>query len=422
MKLLKILSLFMVFGLVLSCNDEDPLPEEPEGPPSIVQLASDTPDLSLLVQAVTRAGLVESLSGAGPFTVLAPTNQAFQALLDSEPSWNSIADIDVAVLEAVLLYHVFSGATASNSLTANQQLTSMNGEAVTVTQVGSTVTFNGVANVAAADIEASNGIVHVIDAVILPPSLIEAITKTLRMVDSAEYGMVFTDGNGMTLYYFARDVKGNNNCTGGCANNWPKFHATSINITGNGFDPELVGEIDVNGEMQSTYNGWPLYTFVNDETAGDFNGEGAGGGNWYVAKPDYDVMLANDQLVGNNGESYVVNAEGVISVGTGNTMYFTDFNGRTLYRFVNDVANQSNFGGNPANWPLFTNEVTVVPSLLDAADFGVMGTGQVTYRANPLYYFGQDAARGETRGVSVPSPGIWPIVNRNTPALVASGD
>lgn len=419
MNVLKLFSLFVVFGLLFACNDDDPMPEMQK---SIVQLAAETPDLSMLVQAVTRAGLVESLSGAGPFTVLAPTNQAFQALLDSDPSWNSIADIDPAVLEAVLLYHVFSGSAASNSLSANQTLTSLGGEAVTVTEVGSTVTFNGVANVAAADVEASNGIIHVIDAVILPPSILEAITKTMRMVNSEQYGMVFTDGNGKTLYYFARDVKGTNNCVGGCANNWPKFHATSVSITADGFDPALVGEIDVNGEKQSTYNGWPLYTFVNDEAPGDFNGEGAGGGDWYVAKPDYDVMLANDQLVGNNGESYVVNAEGVISVGTGNTMYFTDFNGRTLYRFVNDVANQSNFGGNPANWPRFTQEVTVVPSLLNADDFAVIQNGQITYRANPLYYFGQDAARGETRGVSVPSPGIWPIVNRNTLTLVASQD
>jgi len=422
MNYFKPVAFFGMLAVLASCNEEDPIPEMPELEPTIVELAVDTPDLSMLVEAVTRAGLVESLSAAGPFTVLAPTNQAFQTLLDSQADWNSISDIDEEVLESVLLYHVFSGSVTSNDLSANQELTSLNGEVVTVTEVGTNISFNGTANVATGNVEARNGIVHVIDAVLLPPTIVEAVTKTLRWVNSEEFGYVFTDGMGKTLYYFARDVAGNNNCVGGCATNWPKFHATSVAITGDAFDADLVGEIDVNGEMQTTYNGWPLYYFVNDAAAGDFNGEGAGGGNWYVAKPDYDVMLANDQLVGNNGESYIMTAEGVIELGTGNTVYFTDFSGRTLYRFVNDVANQSNFGGNAANWPKFTTEVNVVPSLVSVDDFGVIADGQIAYRGNPLYYFGQDMARGETKGVSVPSPGVWPIVNRTTPALVAAAD
>ncbi len=401
----------------MACSDDDPVPE-PEVPKNIVELAQDTPSLSALVQAVTAAGLGNNLSAPGPFTVLAPTNEAFQALIDSNPAWNQLSDIDAEVLEQVLLYHVVSGRVLSSSLSANQEVTMMNGEILTVTQVGSTVTFNDTADVVTPDVEASNGIVHIIDAVLLPPSLTAVNENTLMMIEDETLGKVFSDGRGHVLYYFARDVNGSNNCTGGCANNWPIFYAEEIMVDDPDFDEELVGEIDVNGEMQSTYNGWPLYTFVNDEEAGDTNGEGAGGGNWYVAKPDYSIMLANGQLVGNNGNNYILSENGMLEVGDGNTPYFTDFNGRTLYRFRNDVANQSNYGGNVANWPDFTTPATVLPSVLSLEDFGVIAEDQVTYKSNPIYYFGQDAGRGETKGVSA-GGGNWPIINRTTAALAA---
>ncbi|WP_158860941.1 fasciclin domain-containing protein [Lunatibacter salilacus] len=410
--------LFAAFFGFMACSDDDPTPEPEEDPKNIVELASDTPNLSILVQAVTAAGLVNDLSAPGPFTVLAPTNQAFQALLDSNPAWNELSDIDTDVLRQVLLYHVVSGSVPSSSLSANQEVTMQNGELLTVTQVGSTVTFNDTADVITADVEASNGIVHIIDAVLLPPSLTAVNENTLMMIEDETFGNVFTDGRGHVLYYFARDVKGANNCTGGCANNWPIFYAEEIMVDDPDFDEDLVGQIDVDGEMQSTYNGWPLYTFVNDEEPGDTNGEGGGGGNWYVAKPDYSLMLANDQLVGNDGNNYILSEEGVLEMGDGNTPYFTDFDGRTLYRFRNDVANQSNYGGNVANWPDFTTPVTIVPSVLSLEDFGVIAENQVTFRSNPIYYYGQDAERGETKGVSA-GGGNWPIINRSTAALTA---
>jgi predicted lipoprotein with Yx(FWY)xxD motif len=413
----KITLLLAAFFGFMACSDDDPVPE-PEAPKNIVELAGDTPSLSVLVQAVTSAGLVNSLSAAGPFTVLAPTNEAFQALLDSNPAWNQLSDIDPGILEQVLLYHVIPSRVLSSSLTANQEVTMQNGELLTVTQVGSTVTFNGTADVVTPDVEASNGIVHIINAVLLPPSLTAVNENTLMMIEDEMFGKVFTDGKGHVLYYFARDVKGVNNCTGGCANNWPIFYAEEIMVDDPDFDETLVGEIEVNGEMQTTYNGWPLYTFVNDEEPGDTNGEGAGGGNWYVAKPDYSIMLANHQLVGNDGNNYILSEEGLLVAGDGNTPYFTDFDGRTLYRFRNDVANQSNFGGNAANWPDFTTAVTIAPSVLNLGDFGVIADDQVTFRNNPVYYFGQDAERGETKGVSVGN-GNWPIINRNTAALSA---
>ena len=74
---------------------------------------------------------------------------------------------------------------------------------------------------------------------------------------------------------------------------------------------------------------------------------------------------------------------------------------------------------NDAVWPVFTKSLEAVVSTVDASDFGtidVFGKSQLTYKGWPLYYFGQDSERGETKGVSVPSPGVWPIVNKNTEA------
>ena len=86
-------------------------------PPNVVNLASNNDDFSILVAALTRSDLttdyVSVLTGEGPFTVFAPTNAAFEALLASSADWNTLEDIPVATLEAVLNYHVVSGAQCS---------------------------------------------------------------------------------------------------------------------------------------------------------------------------------------------------------------------------------------------------------------------------------------------------------------------
>jgi predicted lipoprotein with Yx(FWY)xxD motif len=100
----------------------------------------------------------------------------------------------------------------------------------------------------------------------------------------------------------------------------------------------------------------------------------------------------------------------------------TDAEGRTLYIFVNDSRNTNNFTNedfsNDAVWPIFYVDIEALPGSLDEADFGVIsvfGRDQLTYRGWPLYYFGQDAERGENKGISFPRPGIWPIANLDTP-------
>jgi len=135
----------------------------------IVETAIATPELSTLVTAVTQAELVGTLQSEGPFTVFAPVNDAFAALppatLEALLQPENIAD-----LQAILTYHVVPGAIMSSDLTDGMQAVTVNGETITINVDASGVSINGSANVAMADIETSNGIVHVIDTVLLPPA------------------------------------------------------------------------------------------------------------------------------------------------------------------------------------------------------------------------------------------------------------
>ena len=135
--------------------------------PNIVGLAVETEFLSTLVAAVQAGELVETLSGEGPFTVFAPTNDAFAALPEGTLE-DLLKPENKDQLVAILTYHVVAGKVMSTDLSDGMTAATVNGAEVTI---GTTdgVTVNG-ANVTAADIEASNGVVHVIDAVILPPA------------------------------------------------------------------------------------------------------------------------------------------------------------------------------------------------------------------------------------------------------------
>jgi uncharacterized surface protein with fasciclin (FAS1) repeats len=136
------------------------------GDPDIVDIAASNDDFSTLVAAVSAAGLVETLKGDGPFTVFAPTNAAFAALPAGTVD-NLLLPENRDQLTAILTYHVVPGNVTSDQL-AGQRLTvaTVNGETVHIDGTDG-VTVND-ANVITADIEASNGVIHVIDSVLLP--------------------------------------------------------------------------------------------------------------------------------------------------------------------------------------------------------------------------------------------------------------
>lgn len=147
-------------------------------PATLVTFATSDPNFSSLAAALTATGLntdfVNVLSGAGPYTVFAPTNTAFQTLLDSNPSWNTLSDIPTDLLETVLLYHVTgAGNVRSDQLSNGQQVTTLaNGATFTINldnpNAPVIVAGGNTANILATDVQAQNGVVHVIDTVILP--------------------------------------------------------------------------------------------------------------------------------------------------------------------------------------------------------------------------------------------------------------
>jgi transforming growth factor-beta-induced protein len=120
--------------------------------------------LSALVDAVIQADLVDALLGEGPFTVFAPTNEAFAAIADVA------SGLTVEELTDVLLYHVIQGEVLSSDLQPSQQVTTLNGESLTIEVSGGSATVNGSSGITIVDIQGTNGVIHVIDQVLLPPS------------------------------------------------------------------------------------------------------------------------------------------------------------------------------------------------------------------------------------------------------------
>ena len=148
---------------------QDEAPAEPQS--NIVELAQATPDLSTLVSAVVEADLVDTLSSPGPFTVFAPTNDAFGVLLNDLgiTAEELLARED---LGAILTYHVVGAEVFAADLSDGQEVTTVQGGTLTVNIGDSGVTLtdaNGNSvNVVATDVDASNGVVHLIDGVVLP--------------------------------------------------------------------------------------------------------------------------------------------------------------------------------------------------------------------------------------------------------------
>lgn len=148
---------------------------------SIVDIAAGDEQFSTLVAAVTAAGLAETLSGEGTFTVFAPTNEAFEGVNVTkflQPEWS-------AHLTSLLLYHVLASEVMSSDLTeVGQTAETLEGNNITVTNLDPI--FIDEAEVISADIDADNGIIHVIDDVLLPPSATDSIVD-IAVADNATF-------------------------------------------------------------------------------------------------------------------------------------------------------------------------------------------------------------------------------------------
>jgi predicted lipoprotein with Yx(FWY)xxD motif len=202
-----------------------------------------------------------------------------------------------------------------------------------------------------------------------------------------------TDDGGMTLYYYTLDTNGQSACYGGCAKAWPSFNAGSVAVS----DPLMASDFGTvtrtDGSTQTTYKGWPLYYWYQDKKPGDMAGEGVHK-VWYVLTvPAYTVMIGTNKAVGN---------------------YLVDGSGNTLYWFTKDSASTSACSGDCLKaWPAFSADSFVVPSALNASDFGAInrpdGTQQATYKSYPLYYWVKDKMRGDVTGQNVGK--VWFVID-----------
>lgn len=196
MKNLRNLILLLIFGLLLAaCGasaEETPEPTaEPTVAPteeameedemvdeemdeemamdSIVDIAVADGRFTTLVTALEAAGLAETLAGEGEFTVFAPTDDAFAAL--PEGTVPSLLEDPEGALTDVLLYHVVEGTVMAETVVTLESATTLQGEDVSITVTDGSVFLNDTVQVVITDIEASNGVIHVVDAVLLPPSM-----------------------------------------------------------------------------------------------------------------------------------------------------------------------------------------------------------------------------------------------------------
>ncbi len=211
---------------------------------------------------------------------------------------------------------------------------------------------------------------------------------------SAELGQFLVGPQGMTLYRFNPDEPGVSSCYDQCAANWPPLLVDEGQTpTGNA---GVVGKLGTtardDGTIQVTYEGMPLYYWVNDEAPGDTTGQGVND-VWFVVPP-YTVGLSSSEELGD---------------------FLVDAAGMTLYLFAMDEENTSNCYEQCAiNWPplLVQAGEVPVPGFGITGDLGVTerndGTLQATYQGNPLYYWINDEAPGDTTGHEVND--VWFVV------------
>ncbi len=161
-----------------SCSDDEP---NTQPIPTVTELVVNDPNFSLLETAVIKAGLADALSTTNPITVFAPTNAAFAASGITEAVINSLP---VASVDSILKYHVVAGFVPSTSVPVSDPVASLLGTNIWASRNTNGVFVNGI-RVSGADVQARNGVVHVIDKVLIPP------TRTIAQIAAADTNFTF---------------------------------------------------------------------------------------------------------------------------------------------------------------------------------------------------------------------------------------
>jgi len=205
-KLLKIIPILLLTIFFLQSCDKDDDTIIPPATNNIVDIAQSSEDFTSLVAALQKADLVTTLQTEGPFTVLAPTNEAFSTFL-SDNGFGSLDEVPTDVLTKVLLNHVISGTVASTDLSTGYTNTlatssASNSPMSLFVDISSGVRFNGISSVTTANISADNGIVHVVDAVIGLPTIATFATSNNALSNLVD-ALAYADTGNPTVPYIS---------------------------------------------------------------------------------------------------------------------------------------------------------------------------------------------------------------------------
>jgi predicted lipoprotein with Yx(FWY)xxD motif len=222
----------------------------------------------------------------------------------------------------------------------------------------------------------------------------------MKFAENEKLGKILTDGKGMTLYYFSKDVLGKSNCFGGCVTAWPLYNPASFTAPTGTIAADFTSVDRGDGTSQLAYKGWPLYYYFQDKNPGDTLGENVGEVWFVIPDPFYNVMIVNKEPHGN---------------------YLSDEKDMALYYFTNDAKGTATSspvskcaGQCLVNWPIFYAELETlaIPSTMDKNDFteirGTNGEEQLAYKGWPLYYYINDKNPGETNGQNVGD--VWFLI------------
>ncbi len=180
-KLTFLVGILFSLTIMQACNIEGDLP--PENEVNLFGTAEVIPELSIFAEAVELALLSEPLGSLGPFTIFAPNNDAFRVLF-SEVGVNNIRQVPPDVLQSLLLYHIVNGRLLSKNITEGELQTFLPETSLTISGSGNNIRINEEVSIVRRDIEATNGMIHMVDAVIFPPSnnIMEALENNGKTI------------------------------------------------------------------------------------------------------------------------------------------------------------------------------------------------------------------------------------------------
>ncbi|MCE2612594.1 fasciclin domain-containing protein [Flavobacteriaceae bacterium D16] len=334
------LTLFFALSLLWACNNNDDNDPDPIviSDPDIIDLAIANNDLSVLLEALVQADLVATLQGNGPYTVFAPTNDAFETFL-IENNYVSVLEIPLDVLSQVLLNHVVSGENFSSGLSTGyiSSLSTAGAGGNNLSLFIDTtdgVSINGVADVVNADNDATNGVVHIVDEVIGLPNIVDHATANS---DLSSLVSALTDGGNTTFTDLLSDTEVDFTVFAPVNSAFDAFS----NPNGNALDNILSNHVIVNTAAASTaltnsylntegtnVDGDKLSIYVNTDNGVTLNGVST-------------VAVAD--IIATNGIIHAVDA--VIDIPTVVSFALADPNFSTLVSALTELTPATDFAG-----------------------------------------------------------------------------